>query len=56
MPAQEVPGFIAPVEIECAKQLAIVDVSVENDPPSGCLKILLFLFPETLRVRRDGRD
>ena len=47
MPAQEVPGFIAPVEIECAKQLAIVDVSVENDPPSGCLKI----FPAVVSLR-----
>tara|TARA_B100001175_G_C19469968_1_gene621204 strand:+ start:226 stop:1059 length:834 start_codon:yes stop_codon:yes gene_type:complete len=49
MPAQEVPGFIAPVEIECAKQLAIVDVSVENDPPSGCLKI----FPAVVSLSRN---
>jgi len=49
MPAQEVPGFIAPVEIECAKQLAIVDVSVENDPPTGCLKI----FPAVVSLSRN---
>ena len=49
MPPQEVPGFIAPVDIECSKQLAIVDVSVENDPPSGCLKI----FPAVVSLSRN---
>jgi thiol-disulfide isomerase/thioredoxin len=49
MPAQEVPGFIAPVDIECSKQLAIVDVSVENDPPTGCLKI----FPAVVSLSRN---
>lgn len=49
MPAQEVPGFIAPVDIECSKQLAIVDISVENNPPSGCLKI----FPAVVSLSRN---
>ena len=36
---QDNPGFTAPLNVACDKQLAIVDVSVEKNAPAGCMHI-----------------
>lgn len=38
-PEQDNPGFTAPLNVACDKQLAIVDVSVEKNAPAGCMHI-----------------
>merc|ERR1719183_943898 len=56
MPAQEVPGFIAPVEIECAKQLAIVDVSVKNKESKALAKTLKVSEVPSFVFFADGKE
>ena len=43
------PGFTAPLNVACDKQLAIVDIGVDKDAPHGCLHI----FPAVLSLARN---